>query len=116
MSVAGRYPAGPFVLRVSGFVVAEHCEDPPDGPVRRCAVTLATAPMTSPRTTARAAERVAYALRYRGAAARSVVPVQYPRRLAHGPRTPAMCLLALFFRMVEDAPLVAGANREEAYA
>ena len=27
-----------------------------------------------------------------------------------------MCLLALFFRMVEDAPLVAGANREEAYA
>jgi uncharacterized protein with NRDE domain len=26
-----------------------------------------------------------------------------------------MCLLALFFRMVEDAPLVAGANREEHY-
>jgi uncharacterized protein with NRDE domain len=27
-----------------------------------------------------------------------------------------MCLLALFFRVVEDAPLVAGANREEYYA
>src|SRR5437660_12013793 len=27
-----------------------------------------------------------------------------------------MCLLALFFRAVEDAPLVVGANREEAYA
>lgn len=27
-----------------------------------------------------------------------------------------MCLLALFFRVVEDAPLVAGANREEAYS
>jgi hypothetical protein len=27
-----------------------------------------------------------------------------------------MCLLALFYRMVEDAPLVAGANREEFYA
>jgi uncharacterized protein with NRDE domain len=27
-----------------------------------------------------------------------------------------MCLLALFFRVVEDSPLVAGANREEAYA
>jgi uncharacterized protein with NRDE domain len=27
-----------------------------------------------------------------------------------------MCLLAVFFRVVEDAPLVAGANREEAYA
>jgi uncharacterized protein with NRDE domain len=27
-----------------------------------------------------------------------------------------MCLLALFFRMVEDAPLVAGANREEHYS
>ncbi|HEV3255600.1 MAG TPA: NRDE family protein [Gemmataceae bacterium] len=27
-----------------------------------------------------------------------------------------MCLLALFFRVVEDAPLVVGANREEAYA
>ncbi len=27
-----------------------------------------------------------------------------------------MCLLALFFRVVEDAPLVAGANREEVYA
>ena len=26
-----------------------------------------------------------------------------------------MCLLALFFRTVEDAPVVAGANREEAY-
>jgi hypothetical protein len=26
-----------------------------------------------------------------------------------------MCLLALFFRVVEDAPLVAGANREEYY-
>jgi Transport and Golgi organisation 2 len=26
-----------------------------------------------------------------------------------------MCLLALFFRVVEDAPLVAGANREEVY-
>jgi len=26
-----------------------------------------------------------------------------------------MCLLALFFRVVEDAPLVIGANREEAY-
>ena len=26
-----------------------------------------------------------------------------------------MCLLALFFRVVEDSPLVAGANREEAY-
>lgn len=26
-----------------------------------------------------------------------------------------MCLLALFFRVVEDAPLVVGANREEAY-
>jgi hypothetical protein len=30
-------------------------------------------------------------------------------------RTPGMCLLALFFRSVEDAPLVVGANREEAY-
>jgi uncharacterized protein with NRDE domain len=27
-----------------------------------------------------------------------------------------MCLFALFFRVVEDAPLVAGANREEQYA
>src|SRR5436309_5665158 len=27
-----------------------------------------------------------------------------------------MCLLALFFRVAEDAPLVVGANREEAYA
>lgn len=27
-----------------------------------------------------------------------------------------MCLIAVFFRMVEDAPLVIGANREEAYA
>jgi uncharacterized protein with NRDE domain len=27
-----------------------------------------------------------------------------------------MCLLALFFRVVEDAPVVVGANREEAYA
>jgi uncharacterized protein with NRDE domain len=27
-----------------------------------------------------------------------------------------MCLLVLFYRVVEDAPLVAGANREEAYA
>jgi len=27
-----------------------------------------------------------------------------------------MCLLALFFRVVEDAPLIVGANREEAYA
>ena len=26
-----------------------------------------------------------------------------------------MCLLALFFRCVDDAPLVAGANREEEY-
>jgi hypothetical protein len=28
----------------------------------------------------------------------------------------AMCLLALFFRVVEDAPVVLGANREEYYA
>jgi uncharacterized protein with NRDE domain len=27
-----------------------------------------------------------------------------------------MCLLALFYRVAEDAPVVAGANREEAYA
>src|SRR5262245_12359164 len=27
-----------------------------------------------------------------------------------------MCLLAVYFRIVEDAPLVVGANREEAYA
>lgn len=27
-----------------------------------------------------------------------------------------MCLLALFFRVVEDAPVVAGANREELYS
>ena len=27
-----------------------------------------------------------------------------------------MCLLALFYRVIEDAPIVAGANREEAYA
>ncbi len=27
-----------------------------------------------------------------------------------------MCLLAIFFRVVEDSPLVVGANREEAYA
>src|SRR5579859_7068235 len=27
-----------------------------------------------------------------------------------------MCLLALFYRVVEDAPIVAAANREEAYA
>src|SRR3982751_2461325 len=27
-----------------------------------------------------------------------------------------MCLLAIFFRVAEDAPLVVGANREEAYA
>ncbi|MBY0524284.1 MAG: NRDE family protein [Gemmataceae bacterium] len=27
-----------------------------------------------------------------------------------------MCLVAVFFRVVEDAPLVVGANREEAYA
>ena len=27
-----------------------------------------------------------------------------------------MCLLALFSRVAEDAPVVAGANREEAYA
>src|SRR5437762_2476906 len=27
-----------------------------------------------------------------------------------------MCLLALFFRMVDDAPVVVGANREEFYA
>src|SRR5262245_33249274 len=27
-----------------------------------------------------------------------------------------MCLIALFFRVVEDAPLVVGANREEAFA
>src|SRR5437016_11900105 len=27
----------------------------------------------------------------------------------------AMCLLALFFRVVEDAPVVVGANREEFY-
>ena len=26
-----------------------------------------------------------------------------------------MCLLAIFFRVVEDSPLVAGANREESY-
>ena len=26
-----------------------------------------------------------------------------------------MCLLALFFRVVEDAPVVVGANREEIY-
>jgi len=31
-----------------------------------------------------------------------------------GSRT--MCLLAVFFRVVEDAPLIVGANREEAYA
>jgi hypothetical protein len=30
-----------------------------------------------------------------------------------GPRT--MCLLALFFRVVEDSPVVVGANREELY-
>src|SRR5882724_3169822 len=27
-----------------------------------------------------------------------------------------MCLLAIFYRMVDDAPLVVGANREEFYA
>src|SRR5579872_1957695 len=27
-----------------------------------------------------------------------------------------MCLLALYFRVVEDAPVVVGANREELYA
>ena len=27
-----------------------------------------------------------------------------------------MCLLALFYRVMEDAPIVVGANREEAYA
>src|SRR5215813_3419785 len=27
-----------------------------------------------------------------------------------------MCLIALFFRVVDDAPLVIGANREEEYA
>ena len=27
-----------------------------------------------------------------------------------------MCLLALFYRVVDDAPVVAGANREELYA
>ena len=27
-----------------------------------------------------------------------------------------MCLLALFFRVVDDAPLIVGANREEAYS
>jgi len=27
-----------------------------------------------------------------------------------------MCLLAIFFRVVEDAPLIVGANREELYA
>src|SRR3954462_14052715 len=27
-----------------------------------------------------------------------------------------MCLLAIFFRATDDAPLVVGANREEAYA
>src|ERR1700722_18197186 len=27
-----------------------------------------------------------------------------------------MCLVAIFFRIVEDAPLVVGANREEFYA
>lgn len=27
-----------------------------------------------------------------------------------------MCLIAIFFRVVEDAPLIVGANREEAYA
>src|SRR5262249_9224945 len=27
-----------------------------------------------------------------------------------------MCLLAIFFRIAEDAPLIVGANREEAYA
>ena len=27
-----------------------------------------------------------------------------------------MCLLALFYRVAEDAPVVAGANREEVYA
>src|SRR5712691_2028599 len=31
-------------------------------------------------------------------------------------RRTEMCLLALFFRAVEDAPLVVGANREEMYA
>src|SRR5436309_9198000 len=31
-------------------------------------------------------------------------------------RTAAMCLIALFFRVVEDAPLIVGANREEFYA
>src|SRR3954453_5320422 len=46
----------------------------------------------------------------------SPLTVQYSGRPDHGTRTPVMCLLALFFRMVEDAPLVAGANREEAYA
>src|SRR4051812_43512479 len=36
--------------------------------------------------------------------------------LAHGQRTIPMCLLALFFRVVDDAPVVAGANREGFYA
>lgn len=37
--------------------------------------------------------------------------------LAHADRRgPGMCLLALFYRVVEDAAIVAGANREEAYA
>src|SRR5436309_7564443 len=38
-----------------------------------------------------------------------------PRTTDLGPRTKVMCLLALFFRVVEDAPVVVGANREEAY-
>src|SRR4030081_1347228 len=31
-------------------------------------------------------------------------------------REPAMCLVALFYRVARDAPVVVGANREEFYA
>src|SRR5438094_573074 len=31
-------------------------------------------------------------------------------------KEPSMCLLALFYRVAEDAPVVVGANREEFYA
>ena len=46
--------------------------------------------------------------------------VQYPRENDDGGMAnaegDAMCLIALFYRVLENAPVILGANREEAYA
>src|SRR5262249_24728326 len=44
------------------------------------------------------------------------ITVEYGRERRLRATGHGMCLLALFFRAVEDAPVVVGANREEMYA